>query len=460
MPTGNVLTENFLQSYFGRINYDFNRKYFLSANVRRDGYSAFANKWGTFYGISGGWVISKENFLADAGILKNLKLRAGYGVTGNQESLSPYQSLASIGPFFGGTQNGFFGEPGNGRWILPYGPNINPNPQLQWETKKELNAGIDFTLFERSWLSGSVDYYKRRIEDLVGNYSAQMPSQIHPNIFANAGLMENEGIEIMLDARIINNPNFTWNTTLTTSYNRNEIVSVTSDQFKGTAHDITKVTEGTTIQRLAPGQPVAVFYGRVFAGFTDDDQWLFRNSEGEDVEASEIGEDDFAYLGNSIPKYTIGLTNTFTIGKFDVSMLIRSALGFNVVNGKRIFHENLTYFSRNNLFTSAIENGIRAEPTFSSYYLEKGDFLKLDNLTIGYTLPIRQSSYLQTIRVYFTGANLLTASDFSGTDPELGLNYFPPDNPDEEITDGPGVENNYAYYPSTRSFTFGINIGF
>jgi hypothetical protein len=133
-------------------------------SVRREGASVFGadNKWGTFYGISGGWVISKENFLADAGILKNLKLRAGYGVTGNQESLSPYQSLASIGPFFGGTQNGFFGEPGNGRWILPYGPNINPNPQLQWETKKELNAGIDFTLFERSWLSGSVDYYKRR----------------------------------------------------------------------------------------------------------------------------------------------------------------------------------------------------------------------------------------------------------------------------------------------------------
>jgi TonB-dependent starch-binding outer membrane protein SusC len=454
--------ERTLVAYFGRIIYDFQERYLLNLSIRREGASVFGseNKWGTFYGISGGWVLSKENFLSDAVFLKNLKVRAGYGVTGNQESLSPYQSLASIGPFFGGTQNGFFGEPGNGRWILPYGPTINPNPQLQWETKKEVNAGIDFTLFESGWLSGSIDYYNRRIEDLVGNYAAQLPSQIHPNIFANAGLMENKGLEIMLDARIVNNENFKWGATLTTAYNRNEIVSVTSDQFKGTAHDITRVTEGTTIQRLAPGHPVAVFYGRVFAGFTDDGQWLFRNSDGEAVEASEIGEDDFAYLGNSIPKYTLGLTNTFTIGKFDVSLLIRSALGFNSVNGKRIFHENLTYFGRNNLFTSAIDDGIQAEPTFSSYYLEKGDFLKVDNLTIGYTLPIKKSNYLQNIRVYFTGANLLTFSGFSGTDPELGLNYFPPDDPAAEITDGPSVENNYSYYPSTRSFTFGINVSF
>lgn len=175
--------------------------------------------------------------------------------------------------------------------------------------------------------------------------------------------------------------------------------------------------------------------------------------------ASEIGEDDFAYLGNSIPRYNLGLTNNFSFGRFDASLLIRSALDFKAVNGKRMFHENLTYFARNNLFVSAIDEGIQTEPTFSSYYLEDGDYLKIDNLTIGYTLPFESSNYLQSIRIYATGVNLATITGFSGNDPELGLNYFPAD-PDSETSDGPGVEPAYSYYPMTRSFTLGISVNF
>ena len=458
---GSYASERTLLAYFGRIIYDFQERYLLNLSIRREGASVLGreNKWGTFAGVSAGWILSKENFLQGATFIKNLKVRGGYGVTGNQESLSPYQSLATIGPYFGGTQNGFFGVPGDGTWILPYGPTINPNPALQWETKKEVNIGLDFVLLENGWLSGAIDYYNRRIEDLVGNYSAQLPAQIHPNIFANAGHMKNEGVELVLNAQLARSDNFRWDATFAGAYNKNEIVSVTSDQFKGTAHDITKVTEGTTIQRLAPGQPVAAFYGRVFAGFTDDGQWLFENSEGEAVIASEIGEDDFAYLGNSIPKYNLGLTNNFNFGNFDVSILIRSALDFKAVNGKRIFHENLTFFARNNLFVSALEDGILAEPTFSSYYIEDGDYLKIDNVTIGYTLPIKNNDYLQNVRIYATGVNLATITGFSGTDPELGVNYYPSD-PDAEVTDGPGVESNYSYFPITRSFTLGINVNF
>lgn len=458
---GSYADERTLAAYFGRIIYNYQERYLLNLSIRREGASVFGrdNKWGTFSGISAGWVLSKESFMQDVNFIKNLKVRGGYGVTGNQESLSPYNSLATIGPFFGGTQNGFFGVPGDSRWIQPYGPTINPNPQLQWETKKELNFGLDVVLLNEGWLSASIDYYKRKIEDLVGNYSAQLPSQIHPNIFANAGLMENEGLELALNANLIRGGNFGWNVSFTGAYNKNEIVSITSDQFQGTAHNITRITEGTPIQRLAPGQPVAAFYGRVFAGFTEDGNWLFENSEGEAVEASEIGEDDFAYLGNSIPEYSLGLTNSFTFGNFDATLLIRSALGFNAVNGKRIFHENLTYFSRNNLFTSAIDEGIQTEPTFSSYYIEDGDYLKVDNLTIGYTLPFENSSYIQSIRIYATGTNLLTITDFSGTDPELGLNYHAAD-PEDETSDGPGVEPIYSYYPTTRGFTLGISASF
>jgi TonB-linked SusC/RagA family outer membrane protein len=458
---GSYAAERALAAYFGRVIYDYQERYLLNVSIRREGASVLGadNKWGTFFGASAGWVLSKENFLQNVGFVKNLKLRGGYGITGNQESLSPYQSLASIGPFYNGTQNGYFGEPGNSRWIQPYGPTINPNPALQWETKKEVNIGLDFILLDDGWLRGSIDYYNRRIENLVGNYSAQLPSQIHPNIFANAGLMENEGLELTLNSQLARGDNFNWNATITGAYNKNEIVSVTSDQFKGTAHNITRVTEGVHIQRLAPGQPVAAFYGRVFAGFTEGGEWLFENSEGEVVEASEIGDSDRAYLGNSIPKYNLALTNNFNFGNFDVSLLIRSALGFKAVNGKRMFHENLSYFPRQNLFVSAMDEDIKTAPIFSSYYIEEGDYLKVDNLTIGYTLPVESNSYIRNIRVYITGTNLATITGFSGTNPELGLNYYPSD-PNAEVSEGPGVEPYYDYYPSTRGFTLGISTSF
>lgn len=459
---GSYASERTLVSYFGRAIYDYQERYLLNLSVRREGASVLGrdNKWGTFVGASAGWILSKERFIQNVDFIKNLKIRGGYGVTGNQESLSPYQSLATIGPFYGGTQNGYYGEPGNSKWIQPYGPSINPNAQLQWETKKEVNLGLDFILFDNGWLSGSIDYYNRRIENLVGNYSAQLPSQIHPNIFANAGLMENKGLELALNAHLVSGNKFNWNATFVGAYNKNEIVSVTSDQFKGSAHNITRVTEGVSIQRLAPGQPVAVFYGRVFAGFTEDGQWLFENKAGEAVVASEIGDDDFAYLGNSIPQYHLGLTNNFSFGNFDVSLLIRSALDFKAVNGKRMFHENLSYFARQNLFVSAMDEAVKASPTFSSYYIEDGDYLKIDNLTIGYTLPFESNSYVQSVRIYVTGTNLATFTNFSGTDPEMGLNYYPPEDPNAEVSHGPSVEPYYDYYPSTRSFTLGISASF
>ncbi len=458
---GSYANERTLLAYFGRAIYDFDQRYLLNLSIRREGASVLGtnNKWGTFYGISGGWILTKEKFMQSSGTFKSLKLRAGYGVTGNQESLSPYQSLATIGPFFNGTQNGYFGTPGNGTWILPYGPNLNANPLLEWETKTETNIGVDFTLFKTGWLSGSIDVYDRKIEHLVGNYSAQLPSQIFPTIFANAGTMQNKGIEVLLNAKVANNKNFKWTVSVTGAYNKNEIVSVTSNQFYGTAHNITRVTEGVSIQRLAPGEPVAVFYGRVFAGITKDGLWQFKNKAGETVPASEITEDDFAYLGNSIPKYSYGITNTFSFGQFDASILLKGALGFKVVNGKRMFHENWTYYTRNNLFQSALNQPIYDAPTFSSYYIENGDYLKVENLTIGYTFPVKTNNYIKGVRVYFTGSNLLTITKFSGIDPELQINYYPSD-PNAEVTNGPGLESNYSYYPSTRSFTFGVNVNF
>src|SRR5690554_3927399 len=440
--------ERTIVAYFGRLLYDYEEKYLFNVSVRREGASVLgaANKWGTFAGISGGWMLTKENFLQNSSLIKALKLRAGYGVTGNQDALSPYQSLATVGPFPWGTQHAYYGTPENPSWVLSYGPDINPNSSLKWETKSEWNVGLDFSLFENSWLNGSIDFYDRRIRDLIGNFTAQMPPNIYPQIFANAGEMMNQGVELLLEARVFNKENLKWNVTFVGAQNINEIISVSSDQFQGSAQNISGIGlgYGGDVQRLAPGQPVAVFYGRKFAGFDEAGQWLFYDKDNVAVPKGEIGDDDFHYLGNSIPKYNFGLTNTLMVGRFDASLLIRGALGFKALNAKRIFHDNTNTFTSTNLLVSALENPVTDQALFSDYYLESGNYVKLDNLTVGYTFPFKN------LRVYATGLNLAVLTDFSGMDPELAVNPF----------SGAGIEFNDSYYPRTRTFTLGLSAQF
>ncbi|MDQ2751623.1 MAG: TonB-dependent receptor, partial [Bacteroidota bacterium] len=163
-----------------------------------------------------------------------------------------------------------------------------------------------------------------------------------------------------------------------------------------------------------------------------------------------IGDNDYKYLGNSVPKYNLGLTNSFVFRSFDLSFLMRSALSFKAVNTKRIFHENMTLLGQQNQFKSALTSPVHDAPTFSSYYLENGNYLKLDNLSLGYTLPLHKNAYLQRIRFAATATNLLIITKFSGMDPELGVSSF----------NYSGVERNDYYYPRTRSFTFSINADF
>jgi hypothetical protein len=450
-------SERTLVAYFGRLIYNYQERYLFNLSLRREGASVLGadNKWGTFAGISAGWILTNEDFFGSSDVFKNLKLRAGYGITGNQEGLGPYGSLATVGSltrwsppdWSGRSAQGYFGTHNNGSWTQVVAPTANPNPYLRWEIKKEINAGIDFTLFEDYWLNGSIDVYHRKIEDLLGNFVAQKPSNIHDLVYANAGEMKNQGIELMLDARLYNTRRFSWNATFVGARNENEIISISNDEFFGTAHNITEIQWLVPIQRLAPGQPVSAFYGRVFAGFDENGDWLFKNRDGDIVGFNEISDNDFDYLGNSIPRWNLGLTNTFGIGRFDVTVLLRSALDFKAVNAKRIYHENV---NSPNLFASAAENPIMGETVFSSYYLEKGDYLKLDNLTVGYTFPVHN------LRVYVSGQNLAVITAFSGMDPELGINPYT----QVGSSFGAGVEFNDNYYPRTRTFTVGLSAQF
>lgn len=451
--------ERTLLAYFGRVIYDYNEKYLLNVSVRREGASVLGadNKWGNFVGVSGGWILTKEDFMGNASLVQNLKLRAGYGVTGNQEGLSPYQSLATVGPYPWKSMYAFYGTPDNPSWIMPYGPTINPNSGLMWETKNEFNAGVDFVLLNK--ISGSIDYYDRRIKNLIGSYTAQLPPNIFDYIYANAGEMRNSGVELLLEAQIVKKEKFNWNATFVGSQNTNKIVSVSSDQFFGSSQPVTDIGlgYGAEVQNLAEGQSISAFYGKKFAGFTDDGKWLFYNKAGEAVGVSEVGDDDYQFLGNGIPRYNLGLTNTFTYGRFDASIFIRSALDFQVLNSKRIFHGNVNNFGSTNMLVSELDWVSDAdypttgrpvpkhtgEQTFSDYYLEKGDYLKIDNVTVGYTFPV------YNLRVYASALNLAVLTGYSGMDPELGVSPF----------SGPGVEFR-DYFPRTRTFTLGLSANF
>lgn len=450
---GSNASERVLLAYFGRAIYNYKEKYLLNLSLRREGASVLglSNKWANFPGVSAGWIVSKESFMDNVAFVKNLKLRIGYGETGNQFGLRPYQSLIRIGPFIEQWGQDMPSALINGQWVRTYGPTINPNPNLRWETKKELNAGIDFVILKRGWLNGSIDIYSRKIEDLIGNYFAQVPPGIYPLTFANAGSLENKGVELSLNAAIIKKKDFVWNAGFVGAYNKSKIISFSNDLFKGTASPVTPINGwGTEVQRMEPGNPVGAFYGKRFAGFTDEGQWLFYNNEGKPVTSNEIGDNDYAFLGSGIPQYNFGLTNNFVFGNFDASVLIRSALKFKALNAKRIFHENVNLFGTTNLFTSAIEGAVKGEPTFSSYYLENGDYLKVDNVTLGYSLPLKNNT-VKSVRLSVTATNLLLISGFSGIDPELGISG---------PFSAPGVEMNNSYYPRTRSFTFGVQVGF
>jgi TonB-linked SusC/RagA family outer membrane protein len=467
--TESAAGEDKLESVFGRVIYNYDEKYLFKASLRRDGSSKLAdgNKFQNFYGISAGWVLSKEEFLQNSNVFKFLKLRGSFGTTGNEQALSAYQSLYLLDRLRTGDaeglnfpQDGYIGDGVNGAFLPSYGPTNNTNAKLRWEIQKEADLGLDFSLFNESWLTGSLDVYKKRVDNLLGNFTAQVPSNIFPYISANAGSFEDKGIELALNARLFKTKNFSWNVSFTAAYNTNKVISLSSDQFFSSAQQYGSLDGNNFVYRLAPGQPVSEFYGRVFSGFATDGTWLFKNAAGKAVPESELDPaTDYKYLGNGLPTTNLSLTNSFRIGHFDASILLKSALGFKAVNAKRLIHENLGQFNQSNLFTTVTNsnNLVKDAQLFSSYYVEKGDYMKISNLNLGYSVPMKQNSAVKSLRLSLIAQNLLTVTGFSGGNPELPLSATI--SGDAGLSN-PGLEPLYNYYPATITLSFGVSATF
>jgi TonB-linked SusC/RagA family outer membrane protein len=435
---GSYRATNRLISFFGRTTYNYKEKYLLSASLRREGSSKFGqnNKWGLFPAVSLGWRLNEEDFLKNIGWVNNLKLRFGYGVTGNQD-FAPYQSLIllnRVGSLFY-----------NQQWINSYGPGQNPNPDLRWEKKKEYNLGLDFSFLDQR-LSGSLEYYKRKTEDLLWNFEVPVPPYLFNELFTNVGTISNEGFEVTINGLIINSPNFKWNSTLTVSHNKNKLDKISSEEFTQTSYERGFVGGAVTVftQRIEEGQELGSFYGPVWLGVSEDGVDVFKNQNP----LGEVDRNNWEKIGNANPDAIIGWSNSLNYKSWNLSFAMRAGIGGDVLNSYRLYYESWNIIGLRNIVHTQLENPkFIGNITYSSKYIEDASFLKLDNITLSHTFKIN-SKLISSLSVFGSAQNVLTITNYKGIDPEVNLGGIEP-----------GIDG-LSYYPRTTNLAFGMNVKF
>lgn len=428
-----------LISFFGRLMYNYDQRYLLSLSLRREGSSRFGanNKWGWFPAVSAGWRISEESFLKEVKAVNELKLRVGYGVTGNQ-SFANYQSLIlmSRGDKF------YY----NGEWINSYQPKSNPEPNLKWEMKHEYNLGVDFAMFD-SRLSGTVDVYYRKVKDALFSYAVPIPPYLHETKFTNVGELSNKGIEVAINGVPVKLADFKWSTGATFALNRNKV-----DKFSNAEYTTTEIPTGwvggditVNTQKLIEGQSVGSFYGPVWVGTNELGQDMFKNANP----IGEVSSESWEKIGTGLPDYTLGWHNDFQYKNWNLNFAMRASIGGDVLNSYRLYYENWSGIGKKNIINTQYRDTpfFEGSAFYSSKYIEDASFLKLDNITLAYDLPVKYK-YLSKVRLSLTAQDVFCITNYKGIDPEMALSGLTP-----------GMES-LSYYPRTTSITMGVNITF
>jgi TonB-linked SusC/RagA family outer membrane protein len=451
---GSTQNSSKLISFFSRLNYDFDGKYIFTASLRHEGSSKFGinDKWGNFPAASAAWRISEEDFMkGTASWLSELKLRADYGVTGNQD-FGNYQSLLLYGGY------GYF--PFNGTVYQVYGPSTNTNPDLSWEKAINFNAGIDFSLFNHR-INGSLDYYVKTDKNLLGYYNVPLPPNSQSQTFANVGTMKNSGFEIALNASAVRTTDFSYNISLTGAYNRNKFLSFSNTIYQGAPYvdeaSLSAPGSPGPVERIQEGQSIGNFYTLKSAGVDPTGALLVYNSAGKVIPANEATDADRQIVGNGLPKFTGSLGNTFQYKHWDLSIFFRGAFDYKIFNNYAFYIGTPSTQADANVLKSAYDSKSKysklTNPSTNSiasdYFLEPGDFVKIDNVSLGYSHPI-SSKIIRNIRIYATGRNLHTFTKYTGGDPDLvevnGLT--------------PGVNTGLNYYPATLQLLLGVQATF
>jgi len=450
MNVSSYRNSNTLAAVFARANYNYKDRYLASASLRREGSSRFGanNKWGLFPAVSLGWRMSSEEFMKNNTLIDDLKLRLGFGVTGNNLA-SDLRSVAMM------ANGGTFWQ--NGAWVYTYGVSQNENKDLRWEKKYEYNLGVDYSILKKK-IFGSLDIYYRQTRDLLWDYEVPTPPYQFPTLLANAGQMDSYGAELAVSAVLIEKKNFSWITTPTIAYNKNTITKL-SDPTKGFNYKQT-TTGGigengimnTNTQILIEGETVGTFYGYKFYTIKEDGTWMFKTPAGGYT--SDPTESQRMALGSAQPWFTYGWNNVFKYKNFDLTAFFRGVIGNKILNVTRWAYgpnqpsiPGLATESMN-IFMKDVKDGIYTnKKNFSDYYLESGSYVKLDNLTIGYNYLVKSSKYLQSMRIYFTGQNLLTLTSYSGQDPEVNTTSVW----------NPGIDYP-SFYPRVATLLIGVNV--
>lgn len=447
MMNGSVSQDN-LVSFFGRVNYNWGNRYLLSASVRREGSTRLGAdyKWGTFPAVSVGWSIGNEAFMESASWINDLKLRLGYGVTGNMPS-DNYLSLSMMGVV------GRFYDHTSKQWINAYGPTQNQNPDLKWERKGEWNLGVDFAALNNR-LNVTVDLYTRKVSDLLYKYKVPTPPYQYSSMLANVGDATSKGLEFSVSGTPVQNKNFSWTSSINFSFNTNKLDKLSNETFQTDWIETGYLSDGdlggmnsTPLVRLVPGGKVGDFYLPVFEGFTEDGKWKFKDVDGS---GDFTFNEDREIVGNAQPDFIAGWTNEFKYRDFDLSFTFRAVVGNDVYNVSRMALENRNVAGKEkNMLASVMDIPLQDAAQASSYYLEDGSFVKLDNITLGYNVPVKKLGFMQNLRLYLTGQNLFTITGYKGIDPEVDMVGL----------DNMGIERT-RYYPASRSFILGLNVTF
>lgn len=443
-----------LIGYFGRATYSYMDKYLLMASFRYEGASQLwgtNNEWGAFPSISLGWRITQEEFMKNQKIFDDLKLRVGYGVTGSQLNRG-FMGIAMVN--YGGYAYV------NGKWVKTVVPASNANPDLKWEKKKETNIGVDFTAI-KGRLSGTIDFYNREIDGLIYEYTVPTPPNLYPTTWANGGKLQNRGLELLLSGIPFTSKDFEWNTTVTFSTNSNKLKSLSGSTFK-TEYDYFDTGSAeysgqwTTSHRVQVGQKIGNFYGFKVVDVDDQGKWIYLDRDG-----NKVGYDKFTHapedkhiIGNGVPTWYAGWNNSFRYKNFDLNITMRGAFDFQIINAARMNYENTKNSRSENRLKSVTDKVFgktqlskSVEPEFNSYYVENGDYWKIDNITLGYSFN-KVSKYIKSLRIYGSVLNALTITGYDGIDPELGITGLTP-----------GYDSRDRY-PTVRSFTLGVGVKF
>jgi len=453
LKIGNVTSdknEYKMISFFGRASYSFKERYMLTATVRRDGSSKFGanHKWGTFPSVSAAWGISQEDFMKSVTWVNDLKLRVGYGVTGNQNGLMPYKSLDLYS-----SSNTYYN---NGSWLTSFKITQNANPNLKWESTSMANIGLDFTLFH-SRLNGTVEVYSKKTKDMLYTYSVPTPTYVYDQIQANVGDMTNKGIELSLNWDVFRSKAFSWTTSVNLAHNANKVTKLSNDLYSTSRLYVgspwIRGASGVTSHVVEEGYPIGQFYMLKCDGIDSNGKFIIEDRNGD----GQITDDDRTYCGSAQPKLTYGWNNTFTWKNWDASFFIRGTIGNKVLDNPLAAYGNTTYLAGNNVMKNKYLGVLKENSRVCSFYLEDASFARLDNMSIGYTFNTKKINWLDKARVYVAAQNLFVITGYDGLDPEVELYTGDPSDTDAGLS--PGIEPR-NFMPKARTFTFGVNLTF